>query len=318
MIIKTATSGRIWIYPHFLTTLISPSTSPYLIRLLLTHDPDTKCQQSNESTQSSFATFTTRADIDASLAKLNGILCRDANICKKPSNTLVSQPAKMSWWNDELAATRKSMKSSYKKWIEAKNNPASSTANSFCARTTYKKEAARYQRLIRIQKRTSWKSFCSNEMNRDLFTSLHYLAKRSKLTSDAPTRLLVNGITITSPIEIAKAFANHFFKPPIPSSESNNQIVLANDYFLHSAPSTHIPPITYLELESAISTLKQTNSAGTDLLSASFISASYDCYPHILLDILNNALANGWYPILWKTAKIKPLGHLRDLKLVCV
>jgi hypothetical protein len=84
------------------------------------------------------------------------------------------------------------MKSSYKKWIKAKNNPASSTANSFCARTTYKKEAARYQRLIRIQKRTSWKSFCSNEMNRDLFTSLHYLAKRSKLTSDAPTRLLVN------------------------------------------------------------------------------------------------------------------------------
>ena len=180
----------------------------------------------------------------------------------------------------------------------------SSTANSFCARTTVKKEAASYQRLIRIQKRTSWKSFCSNEMNRDLFTSLHYLAKRSKLTSDAPTRLLVNGITITSPVEIAKAFANHFFKPPIPSSESHNQIVLANDYFLHSAPSTHIPPITYLELESAISTLKQTNSAGTDLLSASFISASYDCYPPILLDILNNALANGWYPIPWKTAKI--------------
>jgi hypothetical protein len=58
------------------------------------------------------------------------------------------------------------------------------------------------------------------------------------------------------------------------------------------------------ELESAISTLKPTNSAGIDQLSSSLILATHLCYDHTLLEILNVSLSNGWFPSPWKIAKI--------------
>lgn len=122
-------------------------------------------------------------------------------------------------------------------------------------------------------------------MNGDLLTTLRYLAKKRK-RSDNPFSLFVDGKIIKSPVDISKAFVDHFFKPALPSSECHKKLIKKIDVIL-SHPSYLIPPIILYELESAISNLKSTNSAGLDQLSSSLILATHACYDSILLDMLN-------------------------------
>jgi hypothetical protein len=208
----------------------------------------------------------------------------------------------MPWWNDELANLRQRMRQAYKKWQYNRNNAGTSTFLINAARMLFKAEAAKFQRLIRTQKKETWKSFCTNDMNNDLQTSLRYLARKETCSSN-PSSLLVEGDIIKSPVDIAKAFASHFFKPSLPSSDCHTSITKKNDDVL-SHPTCHTPPITMYELESAISTLKPTNSAGIDQLSSSLILATHPCYDHTLLEILNVSLSNGWFPSPWNIAKI--------------
>ena len=208
----------------------------------------------------------------------------------------------MPWWNDELANLRQRMRQAYKKWQYNKNNGGTSTFQINAARMLFKGEAAKFQRLIRTRKKETWESFCSNDINNDLQTSLRYLARKENCSSN-PSSLLVDGNIIKSPVDIAKAFVSHFFKPPFPSFDCHTSITIKNDVVL-SHPTCHTPPITLYELESTISTLKPTNSAGIDQLSSSLILATHPCYDHTLLEILNVSLSNGWFQSPWKIAKI--------------
>lgn len=245
--------------------------------------------------------LTTRSQTENSIVKLSQAITENAIKCKKDIVKTVSNPPKMPWWNDELANLRLRMRQAYKKWQYNRNNAGTSTFLINAARMLFKAEAAKCQRLIRTRKKETWENFCTNDMNNDLQTSLRYLARKEYCRSN-PSSLLVDGNIIKSPVDIARAFASHFFKPTLPSSDCHTSITKKNDNVL-SHPSCHTPPIPMYELESAISTLKPTNSAGIDQLSSSLILATHLCYDHTLLEILNVSLSNGWFPSPGKSLK---------------
>jgi hypothetical protein len=62
--------------------------------------------------------------------------------------------------------------------------------------TNYIKSKAKYQKHLRFSKEKSFKTFCSTNMNNDLFNSLKTPSKR-QVGGELPSELLVGNKTIT-------------------------------------------------------------------------------------------------------------------------
>jgi hypothetical protein len=165
----------------------------------------------------------TRKQTETSISKLSQIITESAIKHKKKVDRIASQPPKMPWWNEKLANHRQRMRKAYKKWYKYKNSNSATSLQIDNLRILYKKEAAFFQRSIRETKRETWKTFCTNNMNSDLLTTLRYLAKKEKCSGN-PSSLLVDGKITKSPVDISKAFAEHFFKPVLPSSECHKKL----------------------------------------------------------------------------------------------
>jgi hypothetical protein len=89
----------------------------------------------------------------------------------------------MPWLNDELAYHRQRIRNAFRKWCKCKNSSSATRFQIDNLRMLYKKEAINFQRIIRKEK---WKSFCTNDMNSDLLTTLRYLVKKKKLVRIPP------------------------------------------------------------------------------------------------------------------------------------
>ena len=64
-------------------------------------------------------------------------------------------------------------------------------------------------------RRETWENLYTNDMNGDLLTTLRYLAKKRK-RSDNPFSLFVDGKIMKAPVDISKAFVDHFLNPLYP------------------------------------------------------------------------------------------------------
>ncbi|EFX62383.1 hypothetical protein DAPPUDRAFT_270522 [Daphnia pulex] len=109
-------------------------------------------------------------DIEAFIANLTDSIKSAALKSKLPFHPSRA-PTRMPWWSDNMWSLRKKLKVAYKL---SRESPSQGN------RDAYSHLKAEYQRTLRAGKKESWKSFCSNNLNGDIFGEL------KKLTLSTP------------------------------------------------------------------------------------------------------------------------------------
>ena len=89
--------------------------------------------------------------------------------------------------------------------------------------TTSQQNKAVYQRALRAEKKESWKSFCSRNLNGDIFGELKTLTNSSPPIT-FPSELSIDGVIISDHSDILSAFRSHFF-PVNPPDNLSHKIV---------------------------------------------------------------------------------------------
>jgi hypothetical protein len=153
--------------------------------------------------------------------------------------------AKMPWWNKELWALRHQLRRAY----QAKCSfPSDENAKS------YRNLKSKYQQQIRASKTQSWREFCSNNLNSDLFSSLKKIANASS-NNCPPPLIRIDGMTSVDPNQMLAAFSSSFFPKNAPSSPL--QLVFTDKVRNKiNEPLKSFTPITDAEVVSALTSLK--------------------------------------------------------------
>jgi hypothetical protein len=153
----------------------------------------------------------------------------------------------MPWWSKELWALRHRLREAYKvkTAIPSPENSAS-----------FKSIKTTYQRELRKSKSRSWKEFCSNNLNGNLFDELNKIAQ-PKVSHGLPQCLEVNGVTLNEPSSILNQFAMHFFPPDPPNSSKHTESLKHVNDVLNSQSPLDVPLVSYAELSTLHKELKK-------------------------------------------------------------
>ncbi len=201
---------------------------------------------------------------------------------------------KMPWWKKELWALRHQLRRAYQ---ARRYFPSVANIES------YRNLKSAYQKRLRQCKTESWKEFCSNNLNGDLFGSLKKIAGDS--TGLCPPLIKIDGSNCTDPSKMLNAFSTAFFPalPPLTTSS----LVLETEVRQNvdePLPSLPFDAITSAEVRSAIDSLKANQSPGTDGCSADWLKL---CSPYIsqhISGLFNACLASSYFPSDWRIAKV--------------
>jgi hypothetical protein len=123
----------------------------------------------------------------------------------------------LDFWTPELTTLKtqmrkdKNIRDNLRKACENRgNNGKRPHSEMSIEETNYIKSKAKYQKPLRFSKDKSFKTFCSTNMNKDLFNSLKTLTKR-QVGGELPSELLVGNKTITDEVKILKELSKSFF-----------------------------------------------------------------------------------------------------------
>jgi hypothetical protein len=161
-----------------------------------------------------WSTVVTSRDLDHIITDITHIIAESA------MQSLLQKEKKRSnleFWTPELTTLRtqmrkdKNIKDNLRKVCEDRgNNGKQPHSEMAIEETNYIKSKAKYQKHLRLSKNKSFKTFCSTNMNKDLFNSLKTLTKR-QVGGELPSELLVGNKTITDEVMILKELSKSFF-----------------------------------------------------------------------------------------------------------
>jgi hypothetical protein len=164
-------------------------------------------------------------------------------------------PAKMPLWYANLWALRSNLRDSYKLKRES---PFQQNIDAYIKK-------ALYQRGLRSSKKESWKSFCNDNLNKDIFGELKKLVSFSPPNS-IPNGLIIDGAHISDPLKFFLPFSSNFFPVISPNSLSHkiayDSTMAFSDEPLSSTPTK--PYVTKPDFKQAFECLLLTKSPGPD------------------------------------------------------
>lgn len=161
------------------------------------------------------------------------------------------------------------------------------------SRLKHKEHKAEYQREVRKAKATSFKEFCTTNMNQDLYTALKSISGEESSRTE-PGEVRVNGHTTTDPINIMEAFADRFFHREPPSTQQHKIVEEAARKYLSPKERPVPPPISVKEMRSAMKKLRKTAAPGQDGISLSLINLALNLIEPHLLNFTMQALRSAY------------------------
>jgi len=209
--------------------------------------------------------FNSTKDIDDVIDSLSSVIKSSAlksKLAFHPSRI----PAKMPWWSANLWELRSKLKASYKlKRLDP----------SLCNITAYTQNKAVYQRALRAEKKESWKSFCSRNLNGDIFGELKTLTNSSPPIT-FPNEQSIDGVIISDHSDILSAFSSHFFPVNPPDSLSHNIVSDSVKTYCDVPFASSDTYVTLVDLKLAMESLRLTKSPGPDGISSVWLRHSYE------------------------------------------
>jgi hypothetical protein len=237
--------------------------------------------------------FSSPTDIDTFIVSLTEAIKSAALKSKLPFHPSRA-PSKMPWWSVNLWSLRKKLKDSYKLCRE---NPSQSN------RDSYTRLKAEYQRSLRSAKKESWKSFCTKNLNGDIFGELKKLTI-SAPSNAHPTELIIDGVSLTDQKDILAAFSSHFF-PSNPPDDAIHKAALNSSLSFCVAPlSPEENLVTLSDVKQAFDSVRLSKSAGSDCISSVWLSHCFETIKYHLVALFSSCLRLSHFPTCWKTASI--------------
>ena len=231
-------------------------------------------------------------DIDIHISDLIKLLSSCAISSKLPSHPSLAK-GRMPWWSDELWALRHQLRRAYQAMVSFP-----SVENS----ESYSLHKANYQRRLRERKTESWKEFCTNNFNGDLFGAIRRLADPAA-NQCPPPLIKINGAPVLDPNETLKAFSDSFFPKAVPNTIS--QLVLKDEVQTNLAGSIgSYESISKAEVITAIDFLKSTRTPGTDGYPADWLKCCSSQVATHISALFNACLATSYFPRDWRVAKV--------------
>ena len=171
-------------------------------------------------------------------------------------------------------------------------------------------------KLIEITKRTYYELKMRNQ--RGIWNFIKDMANSNVIQT--PSKLLVNGNVVTSPIKIAKALASHF-DSKIKFIRSNftkphiDPIYLLSQLIERPASKFTLKEIKLEETKTIIRQMKSSNTVGYDRISSKVLKMSLDLNAILLAHAINATIRTGKFPDALKIARIVPILKSKKDKL---
>lgn len=144
---------------------------------------------------------------------------------------------------------------------------------------------------------------------RKTWTTLNEVLNRGKKSSSVPEKIIIDGKSVTSAVEIANEF-NRYFTEIGPTLAS--QIIQPQANFADYLGTKHLfnfdfRPVDVLEISLFINQLNPKNSSGWDGISTNTLKEISDTIVEPLTEIINSCLIHNIFPNEMKIALVKPL-----------
>src|SRR5271154_2488635 len=211
-----------------------------------------------------------------------------------------------SWWSPQLT-TPKSKIRALRRRSQKERNPEIK-ASIF---SSFQRERGHYKRLILDKQFQSWKSICESGNSGNPFELPYKLLSgkygsismhaRNSMTSE--TVLMDSGLWTKSREETTNYLISKFFPVDDPESDDLSHVICRRDA---EAPITSQddPEISLVELHDIFCNLKSNKACGPDHLPAAAMSHLWGCLADHLLSLYQCCLRSGYFPKVWKKAKI--------------
>ena len=186
------------------------------------------------------------------------------------------------------------------------------TGNEF-EKSFYKKYSNKLTRVKNLSKKHYYKNALSQRKNnpKELWKFIKSVIP-SKATTSSPSKLLVNGIFVEDPFEISHQF-NKYFTEVGESIAKNVADISTNkkDYtkYLKNSVSNSIflDPPQPMEIFNTINSLNLNKACGHDNISPYFLRLGNEVLAPILSQLLVHVFDLGYFPQIFKTAKVVPV-----------
>lgn len=144
------------------------------------------------------------------------------------------------------------------------------------------------------------------------------------------TSLVHKGSLVESHLEIANLFSNLFSFLPSVTNSSPLSVPVGSSVNTHQlippVTSLFFSPVTSVEIEQIIMSLKSSNSTGVDEISSTLLKQIYKTILNPLTSLFNISISSGIYPDVYKTSKLIPIfkkgdrsevNNYRPVSLLC-
>lgn len=190
------------------------------------------------------------------------------------------------WWSDELLEARRKLKCDARA-LRQENCPA--------RRATYNNSQNRYTKILRTEKRNSWRAFCTQEGTKT-WGKLYRWLRSTKTQPAAPTSLVKpDGSRNRSLDETTEYMLNCLIPseqtqvpPPRPQTQENNN---------HD-------PYSKEELYEELGRMAPNKAPGTDRLTVKMVKNAKQIISTEMVNLVDKCLTNAYFPSIWKQADV--------------
>lgn len=205
------------------------------------------------------------------------------------------------WWNNELAAARRRLKTARKRFQRC--CPCDQKAE---YEQLYRRTRAVYKAKIKNCKERSWKEFVADEGNRNPWGLVYKLGADKLKISEVLTSLRIGNTPNTWTMSIEETLGlllDSLMPPDTPGNEGQAHNVIRER--AKSAGVGEELPFTMYELTKAIKLMKPRKSPGPDCVPAEVVRNWDERTKSAYLRVANRCWETGIFPRCWKKSQIK-------------
>ena len=220
--------------------------------------------------------------------------------CDKTMNLRGNAQPYVPFWTPELESQKKKVIKLHHDVQRQKRLglPITSAAN---AHQNAKQE---YARSIRKASSSNFRSFCQKQGVEDVWSLTNRLIKDAPTNQPPSTLRLASGFTRT-PAETAASLLNHFYPDDTPDAHPKHDELRRKA--LEESTGEDEVPFTPDEVREALQQMNPNRAPGHDHLTSDIVTCVFEEYPHLITAIMNACLDAGYFPKIWKDARVRIL-----------
>lgn len=238
---------------------------------------------------------------------VNAIICT----CNKSLPQIPNKkwPRRAEWWNKSLKEKKREV-NRYRRKIQCSRN-ATRLSHLIAEHDRQKQE---YKNMLERSITASWKAFCTKEDKETVWQRSYRILKLCDNHKEDQLLRHPSTSNVLNPVKSAELLTETFFPRDELSTDTPNQKVirgLSESVIVEARQNPSYPkelvPFTLEEIEAVYKKMNPKKTPGEDGLTSDICYQSFRAAPHMQLEMFNKCLSIGYFPKIWKRARIKAI-----------